>query len=135
MRCLTSNQLSALGLAASLALGGPAAAEDAGAETATASALPNPGQAALFSLVLPGSGQIWAGEPIRGGLFLGAAAGFSAMAVAGYFLKNDAFLQTAGTGLLLLSVVAPVDAYLMVRDRNLERTDPARGARGTTNPR
>lgn len=135
MRCLTSNHLSALGVAAALALGGPAAAEEAQTRDATASVFLNPGQAAVYSLFLPGSGQIYAGETLRGGLFLVAAGGFTGMALAGYFLKNDAFLQTAGAGLIVLSVVAPLDAYMLARDRNIERMDTERRAGGKTTPR
>ncbi len=134
MRSPTSNHLAALGMASFLALGAPAGAQEPPDGTATASVLLNPGQAAVYSLFLPGSGQVYAGEPIRGGLFLAAAGGLTGMAIAGYFLKNDAFLQTAGAGLIVLSVVAPLDAYLLVRDRNAERMDSARRTKGKAPP-
>lgn len=135
MRCLTSNHHAALGLAAALALGSPASAQEAETRDATASVLLSPGQAAVYSLFLPGSGQVYAGEAMRGGLFLVAAGGFTGMALAGYFLKNDAFLQTAGAGLIVLSVVAPIDAYMLARDRNVEQMDTERRTRGKTTPR
>lgn len=147
MRSLTSNHLAALGMAAALVLGDPVAAREAlGQEAPSQASSPkafgpavtgspslDAGQAAAWSFLVPGSGQIMAGEPVRGGLFLAAATGLSGLAVAGFFTKSHALLQTAGAGLVFLSLVAPLDAYLLVRDRNSGQEGTRRRSRGTIN--
>ena len=70
----------------------------ASAPSAVAANAPNPVLAALMSLVLPGVGQIYAGQALKGGVILVAAI-FTCM----------------GGG--LLNVIAAIDAYLISQRR------------------
>ncbi|MBM3267890.1 MAG: hypothetical protein FJZ01_09600 [Candidatus Sericytochromatia bacterium] len=134
---MKSTKAAALSVAvAHLLAGQPCLAQEAG-EVATASApvLINPATAMAYSAMLPGYGQIYAGEPVRGGVLLAIDAGLTGAAIAGYFLKSETLMQGAIVGMIFTTVVATFDAYLLVRDRNQERVEAARHLRGRPLPR
>ncbi len=136
MRSLKSTKAAALSLAVAALLARPAGALEAEpAAVATRSALINPATAMAYSALLPGYGQIYAGETMRGGVFLVLDGALVGGAVAGYFIKNDSLMQGAIVGMIVTTVVATFDAYLLVRDRNQERIDAAFGLKGRALPK
>jgi len=125
---LTSNGSVTLGLAAWLILGAPAWSQEPVTSQASPSLL-DPGKAAMYSIVLPGAGQVYAGEWLRGGMFMAVAGGLAALSVVGYLQKSEAFMQTGGVGLVLISVVAPIDAFALASALNAEKQAPPRKRR------
>lgn len=71
---------------------------------------PNPLFAAGLSALLPGLGQVYAGQVPRGLLYLGAE--FALLGTGGYgvFVGNRQLALYAGAGLLGLNLLSPVDA-------------------------
>lgn len=79
-------------------------------------------KAALFSALIPGAGQIYGGDSSRGWVLVVLGAALVGTATAGYLLKQGSAMQFAGAGLVVLTVGAPIDAYLRVRSRNAQHS-------------
>ncbi|MEB3328266.1 MAG: hypothetical protein VKQ33_03420 [Candidatus Sericytochromatia bacterium] len=79
-----------------------------------AAGAPDPWVAAGLSALLPGAGQLYAGEVPRGLLYLGAE--FALLGTGGYgvFTGQRQLAMYAGLGLLGLNLLSPVDAAFSV---------------------
>ncbi|MBI6546301.1 MAG: hypothetical protein HY692_05870 [Cyanobacteria bacterium NC_groundwater_1444_Ag_S-0.65um_54_12] len=113
MASLTSNQPVVYGLTVFLAF----TPHSAWSKEASRSVPVAPIDAAMYSLLLPGAGQLSAGEWSRGIFFVSITIGLSGMAVLGYLQKNEFLLSVGGTGILMVSVVAPIDAFFVAQRR------------------
>lgn len=73
--------------------------------------------AGALSLVLPGAGQLYNGQPIQAGLFMGAGA--AGLGAAVYGIANDRLDvgMAASAGLVALSLWSAADAYLNAPDK------------------
>jgi hypothetical protein len=68
--------------------------------------------AGALSLVVPGVGQLYNGDPIRAGLFMGAGAAGLGAAVYGIANDRQDIGVAASAGLVALSLWSATDAYL-----------------------
>jgi len=77
--------------------------------------------AGALSLVVPGAGQLYNGDPLRAGLFMGAGA--AGLGTAVYGLANDRqdIGVAASAGLIALSLWSAADAYLNAPERAQRR--------------
>lgn len=77
--------------------------------------------AGALSLVLPGAGQLYNGQPIQAGLFMGAGA--AGLGAAVYGLANDRsdIGMAASAGLVALSLWSAADAYLNAPDKSARK--------------
>lgn len=110
---------------------GPEATGAVAAAPTGAAEAPNPWFAAGLSALLPGLGQVYAGQVPRGLLYLGAE--FALLGTGGYgvFVGNRQLALYAGAGLLGLNLISPVDAAfstLAPPSAGVARADDAPGA-------
>ena len=77
--------------------------------------------AGALSLVVPGAGQLYNGDPLRAGLFMGAGAAGLGAAVYGIANDRQDIGVAASAGLVALSLWSATDAYLNAPDRPARR--------------
>lgn len=91
---------------------------------------PNPWLAAGASTLFPGAGQALLGDWARGGIYAGAAALLYGSALYGLSSNDSTLARTSSYALLGLSLVSPLDAFLMAASRaDAEAEDPRKEAR------
>lgn len=73
--------------------------------------------AGALSLVVPGAGQLYNGDPLRAGLFMGAGAAGLGTAVYGIANDRQDIGMAASAGLVALSLWSAADAYFNAPDR------------------
>ena len=77
--------------------------------------------AGALSLVVPGAGQLYNGDPLRAGLFMGAGAAGLGAAVYGIANDRQDIGVAASAGLIALSLWSATDAYLNAPARPARR--------------
>ncbi|MNX21823.1 hypothetical protein D3C86_517890 [compost metagenome] len=77
--------------------------------------------AGALSLVVPGAGQLYNGDPLRAGLFMGAGAAGLGAAVYGIANDRQDLGVAASAGLIALSLWSATDAYLNAPARPARR--------------
>lgn len=77
--------------------------------------------AGALSLVVPGAGQLYNGDPLRAGLFMGAGAAGLGTAVYGIANDRQDLGVAASAGLIALSLWSAADAYLNAPERAARR--------------
>lgn len=77
--------------------------------------------AGALSLVVPGAGQLYNGDPLRAGLFMGAGAAGLGTAVYGIANDRQDLGVAASAGLIALSLWSAADAYLNAPEREARR--------------
>ncbi|MEB3196393.1 MAG: hypothetical protein VKP62_04240 [Candidatus Sericytochromatia bacterium] len=102
---------------------GPDGAAASSASAARGGSAPNPWVAAGLSTLLPGVGQIYAGEVPRGLLYLGAEFALLGTGAYGIFTGQRQLAMYAGAGLLGVNLVSPLDAAF-----SLQNSAPAAAA-------
>lgn len=73
--------------------------------------------AGALSLVVPGAGQLYNGDPVRAGLFMGAGAAGLGTAIYGIANDRQDIGVAASAGLVALSLWSAADAYLNAPER------------------
>ena len=78
--------------------------------------------AGALSLVVPGAGQLYNGDPVRAGLFMGAGAAGLGTAIYGVANDRQDIGMAASAGLVALSLRSAADAYFNAPERTADRT-------------